>query len=599
MKSLIELWQAMADDLSAMHGVSTHRDGKTVSERVDTEGLSFLTITLPTFSQDFVRSLAQGYIGSSHFRGFKRKGGLPAFLQGFLCRVFDAQSGIILDDPCVDSVFAIQQLCCSFKKLNMQCTPSRRRAAFTEFIKCEDELKQLDREWTTDGFREFSRISSLLFGDIFDAVNQEVDNFELLPKHGPGATADRLKGNQKWSFTEWTERLETVFPYRDYAGPNPRLSTAPSVHLTPSEERPVRVIAVPKTQKRPRIIAIEPTCMQYLQQGLFRSLKSKLEKPNSVLPNFVGFSDQEPNRLLARKGSITGTLATLDLSEASDRVSNTLVLEMLRPWPSLSEAVQASRSRTAVLEDGTKVRLSKFASMGSALCFPMEALVFTTLVFMGIQDARKTRLTRRDFVKFRGKVRVYGDDIIVPTDCAIDVIRQLETFGLKVNHDKSFWSGNFRESCGGDYFQGEWVTPLRLGELPPTHQQDASPLQNWVEFSNSLHSSGLWKSAKFVSDYVARFLGPLPVTSERVGALTLKSFTTGNYGEMGWDKRLHKPKVKAYVVESVMPINEIDGIAALRKTLSSDWSDPVFKGHLLRSGRPSSVHVKRKWVPVH
>lgn len=607
MKSLIGLWLVMSEELSDIHGVSTHRDGLTVTKRVKTEGLSFLTITLPTFCTDFDRSLAEGCIGSGQFLGFKRNGGLPAFLSGFLRRIFDAQSGKLLDEPCIDSIIAVRILTNLAKKLDLPCTDSRQRKALSKYLECEDELKQLDGGWTSVDFREFSRMSSLLFGDVFNSVNREIDQFDIWPKHGPGATADRLNGNQKWRFTEWTERLERVFPFREYAGPDLRLSTAPSVHLAPGEERPVRVILVPKTQKTPRVIAIEPTCMQYLQQGLMRTLVTKLESHPSMrvgksasrrASTFVGFSDQEANRLLARQGSIDGTLATLDLSEASDRVSNTLVREMLRPWPSLLEAVQATRSLSAELPDGTKVRLSKFASMGSALCFPMEAMVFTTIVFLGIQDALKTRLTPSKLLGFEGKVRVFGDDIIVPSDCAIAVMEKLEAFGLKVNTNKSFWSGNFRESCGGDYYKGEWVTPLRLGTMPPYKRQDVAELLNWVEFSNSLHFQGYWKSAMYVSNIVERVLGKLPVTDRDSAALSLKSFHAGTRGRLGWDRHLQVATLHAWTVSARSPVNEIDGLPALRKALSGDWSDPIFREHLVRSGRPSSVHVKKRWVPA-
>ncbi len=627
MKSLIGLWKALADDMSALDGVSTIRDQVTASDRVKSEGESFLTLTLPAFGTDFLRCLEEGKVGSGRFLGFKRKGGLPAFLGGFLCRVFDPQSGIILDEPCANSVLAVHSLTGLAKKIEIPLSDRKVEAAMRRFVECEDELKQLEREWTGKEYPEFSRISSLLFGDVFDAVNREVDNFELHPKHGGGSTADRLVGNQKWRFAEWTERMESVFPFREYAGPNLRESTRPSVHLPSRDERPVRVIAVPKTQKAPRIIAMEPTCMQYMQQAVSSTLMSHLERhlmasqaPNGTtrqnltsqdggsggaIPKgssqipipVLGFRDQENNQLLAREGSLHGNLATLDLSEASDRVLNSHVLELFRPWPSLSEAVQACRSRTAVLPSGTKVRLSKFASMGSALCFPVEALVFTTIVMLGIQDARKTRLNSRDLVRLRGKVRVFGDDLIVPADCAAAVVHKLELFGLKVNTDKSFVTGRFRESCGGDFFDGEWVTPIRLKKSVPLSRRDVEEIQHWVEFSNSLHFAGFWKAAEYAAEVIRGVLGEMPVTDVESSALSLKSFLPGTRGRLGWDKHLHKPKIKAWTVQVVTPVNEIDGDAALRKCLLGDWSDPVDKDHLLRSGRPSSVHLKKRWVP--
>ncbi len=597
---LLQLWEHLAADLSAVHGVSTDRDFVTVTERTEKEGSSFLMITLPSFASDLERCLETGKVDSNLFAGFRRSGGLPVFLSGFLRRIFS--DGVLMDDACPDSIIAVRQLCYLAKKIEVDPTPRRVRKALDAYVLCEDDLKRKDSEWTSDDLREFSRVSALLFGDVFDQINTLVETFQLFPKHGPGATADSLKGNQKWIFSEWTERLETVFPYVEYGVPNYRHFDPDSVTILPrAQERPVKVIAVPKTRKTPRLIAKEPTCMQFLQQAILREFSVRLDK-GGVTPStssFVGLRSQIPNQEMARKGSFDGSLATLDLSEASDRVSNQLVIELFRPWPGLSEAIQATRSRTADLGDGRVLRLSKFASMGSATCFPVEAMVFTTLAFLGIQDAESRRLQPRDFVKFRGKVRVFGDDIIIPTHYANFVIQRLEAFGLKVNTTKSFWNGSFRESCGGDYFKGVRVTPLRLKKLPPKTKRDVEELQNWTEFSNSLHFAGYWKAARYVADIVGRVLGPLPVTRSSSSALSLKSFTGEIYaGKLEWDKDLHTHLVSAYVVHAESPVNEIDGVPALHKALSGDWSDPLFRDHLERSGRPVSARVVKRMVSV-
>ena len=599
-KILLNTWKNLAADLSAVHGVSTDRDFKTVTERTEKEGSSFLMITLPSFASDLERALETGEVDSNLFAGFRRSGGLPVFLSGFLRRIFS--DGVLMDDACTDSIIAVRQLCYLAKKIEVEPTLQRVNSALDSFVLCEDDLKRRDSEWTADDLREFSRMSALLFGDIFDEVNNLVETFQLLPKHGPGATADYLKGNQKWTFPEWTERMEPVLPYVEYGVPNYRHFDPDSVTILPvAQERPVRVTAVPKTRKTPRLIAIEPTCMQYMQQAFLKAFSSRLDR-GGVTPStcsFVGLHSQLPNQELARRGSIDGSLATLDLSEASDRVSNQLVIELFRPWPGLSEGIQACRSRTADLGNGKVLRLSKFASMGSAVCFPIEAMVFTTLVFLGIQDAESRRLQHRDFVKFRGKVRVFGDDIIIPTHYANFVIQRLEAFGLKVNTSKSFWNGSFRESCGGDYFKGERVTPLRLKKLPPKTKRDVSELQNWVEFSNSLHFAGYWQAARYVADVVSDVLGNLPVVRSSSDALALKSFTGDIYaGRLGWDKDLHVPLVKAWVVQAKSPVNEIDGVHALHKALSGDWSDPLFREHLERSGRPVSARVVKRTIPV-
>jgi hypothetical protein len=97
---LLELVQLIYDDACARCtvDVSDLRDKMTILSRVDKEGLSFLTITLPTFCQDFERSLAQGKIDSTAFRSFRKVGAIPAFLQGMLSLLFNRETGRLLDD---------------------------------------------------------------------------------------------------------------------------------------------------------------------------------------------------------------------------------------------------------------------------------------------------------------------------------------------------------------------------------------------------------------------------------------------------------------------------------------------------------------------
>jgi len=126
---------------------------------------------------------------------------------------------------------------------------------------------------------------------------------------------------------------------------------------------------------------------------------------------------------------MNGNLATLDLSEASDRVSNQHVRLLVKNHRALREAVDATRSRKADVL-GKTIRLAKFASMGSALCFPFEALVFATIVFVGIERELNRQLTQKDIESFYGRVRVYGDDIIVPVEYVESVVRELEALGF-------------------------------------------------------------------------------------------------------------------------------------------------------------------------
>jgi len=612
MKSLIDLWRVVAVEMATWCHTSADLDCKKLEARVDSEGLSFLTITLPGFCKDFERCLDQKRVDATAFLGFSRKGGpLPKFLGGFLALIFDSRSGALLDEPSVDAIFAVRQLCRLYSKILLPCSDARVEEAMKRYIECEHELAAVEESLPPEAVKSFQRISLLVFGNVLAELDRKVWLGDVMPKHGPGATADGLSGNAKYDQYRWTSRLEQLFPFEEYASvPAFPLVSREDYEVSfqliePDAEDPVRVISVPKTLKTPRIIAIEPTCMQYMQQAMLDPLVHGLEskvvgpyKAENLAFGFLGFTDQVPNRDLAQSGSREGGLATLDLSEASDRVLNSHVLSLLHRFPHFSEAVQATRSRTASvpIEDGlVKVDLVKFASMGSALCFPVEAMVFLTIVLYGIEQKLRTPLTRRSILDLRGKVRVYGDDIIVPTDCVADVISALETFGLKVNTDKSFWTGQFRESCGGDYYAGLDVTPVKFRRTFPSSHHDASEVIALVEFRNLCYSRGMWQTARYLDEKIRSVIRHYPIVQDTSPGLGRRSFLP--YEAERYDKHLHRPLVKAYVDVSRPPRSIVSGEGALLKCLLGDRREPFADAkHLERQGRPRAVDIKPRWM---
>jgi len=600
LKSLMLLWQTVACELATWCRTSTTRDFETVTRRSNTEGLSFLTITLPTVAVDLQKGLEQGVVDPSLFLSFKKKGRLPLFLGGFFDLVFDRGSGRLRDVPDVDAIFAIRQLSMMFGKILEPCSDTRTEKAITSYITCEKDVKTSDRELSIADREAFVHMAQMLFGDVFRRIDREIDNVELIPKHGPGSTADRLLGNAKYGQSEYTRRLDEYFPVGDYLLPNQRYHKylSPIDILEPGQERPVRVITVPKTLKTPRIIAVEPTCMQYTQQALAERFHEYLEE-DDISKGFLGFTDQGPNRLMACEGSITGSYASLDLSEASDRVSNQLVLGLFSKHSTLSGAVQACRSRKADVPGHGVIRLAKFASMGSALCFPVEAMVFTTIVLLGIQDELRRPVTRNDLKSLRYQVRVYGDDIIVPSRYVRSVIERLETFGLRVNSSKSYWNGKFRESCGGDYYDGTDVTPVRVRRMLPSSRKNASEVISTVATRNLFYKRGLWHCAKYLDDLLEDILfGYYPVVAESSPVLGRLSFL--GFESQRLHPELHSPLVKGYTVRARIPVNEVDGVSALLKWFLKRGSEPFAdRDHLRRSGRPEVVDIKLRWGSAH
>lgn len=598
MKSLMLLWQEVANELATWCCTSTSLDYKTVQTRVKHEGESFLTITLPNFCTDFQKSLAEGRVDRNQFQGFTFTGGLPRFLGGFLDLVFDRGTGLILDKPNVDAVFAIRQLTLMFGKILLPCSDARKEAAIEGYIKCEQSVKDADNRRGPQETEDFARISRLLWADLFSTVDNSIANFEILPKHGPGSTADRLKGNQKFNQTEWTDRLESVFPAGSFLLPSwKHIDNLDRINwLEPGQERPVRVVLVPKTLKTPRIIAIEPTAMQYAQQGILESFEKAI-LTNDNAKNLIQWKSNVPNQELALLGSQFGELATLDLSEASDRVSNQLVRTMFRNHPHLSEAVDATRSRKAEVLVGDEkkiIRLAKFASMGSALCFPVESLVFMTMIFYGIEKELMRPLTINDIKSFYGQVRTYGDDIIVPVRYVRSVVSSLEAFGFKVNASKSFWTGYFRESCGKDYFMGEDVSVVRVRREFPTQQNNAQEIISTVSLRNQFYKRGLWKTVRFLDNLVEGII-PFPAVGENSPILGKHNFTGYEFGKMC--SNLQKPLVKGMKVVSVAPSDKLDGTGALLKFFLKRSEEPfVDRNHLERYGRPESVDIKLRWA---
>jgi len=299
---------------------------------------------------------------------------------------------------------------------------------------------------------------------------------------------------------------------------------------------------------------------------------------------------------MARDGSLSGALATLDLSEASDRVSNQLVRELTRYWPHLTDAIEATRSRRADVPGYGVQRLAKFASMGSALCFPMEAMVFLTIIFRAISKELNTPVTRELIKEFRGRVRVYGDDIIVPVEYVHSVVHELQDFGLVVNMNKSFWTGKFRESCGREYYDGSDVSIVRCRRMLPSQRRDVLALVSLCSLRNQLYWAGLWRTCAYIDEEIRKFI-PFPIVEATSPGMGRHSVLSPE-GEKECPD-LQKPLVRAAVVSGQAPLNSLEGPGALLKYFLKRGEQPFADGnHLERSGRPQAVYIKLRWVPT-
>lgn len=601
---LTEAASCIINDAGAKCGANQlTRDLKTLESRIKHEGLSFLTITLPAFGKDFERCLSLGRIDSTLFRSFKKRAKAPAFLQGFFSRVFDISTGGILDDPDVAAIEGIRQIAYTFKKLEIDCTPKRVRKALEGFK--QDELV-FEEAIPDDDVNYFINVSRCLWDSIIGG-DSSLAPFEMIPKHGPGATQEGASGNQKYRHYVWHDRLENYFPLLHTAFSNEGCldhEDFQCVKVVSKEfEKPVRVITVPKTLKAPRIIAIEPVCQQYAQQAVAHALINVLER-SPLTSGHLNFRNQEVNQRLALIASASEGYATLDLSSASDRVPYSLAIRMFDSNPDLQGAISACRSTRAKLPTGEIIHLKKFASMGSALCFPVEAMYFYTICVAALLRGYNLPVTYHNALRVSRYVYVYGDDIIVPSTYAPVVVDYLHKYYCKVGVDKSFWTGKFRESCGTDAYAGEVVTPTYIKQMPPDDKRHAKRLISWVKTSNLLYKRGYWRTSAFLIKKVEAILGELPILSPNAAGLGKVSFQHF-VSIQGWSKDHQAPVVRAWCSCPVYQEDKLEGHGALLKCLLKLEEKPrgsVFKHepsdgkHLERSARHGTATLKRRWI---
>jgi len=493
-----------------------------VTERSESEGVSFLMKTLPTLGKALDRALACESSFDAFFLGFKpqKDSRLPQFLGEFFNRVLHSD-GTVLPEPCTDSIRILRQFSYLFYKYELEYSSADEQKVIDQFVKAEQDLVDVDKilvyhqhllQWNVDhstycdgnytsfdvmvqamdklgscpqpGKIDFG-VASLLFSrESIHIVRRArialrnalagIDLKNINPAHGPGVVSTKEAPWDKYVWKNVSSRITACYPFDAYfcASLGAVCDSYPTFEKVGESESPAQVILVPKDSRGPRLISCEPVDNQWIQQGI-REVLYRHVKASPLVGASVLFTDQAPNQRAARRGSVDGEYSTLDLKEASDRVSLELV-RLLFP-EELLPYLECCRSTQTRLPNGELVSLRKFAPMGSALCFPIMALTIWALLY-GIASDQDTK----------DSILVYGDDVIVPTAFAADAITTLELFGLIVNRDKSCTKGFFRESCGVDAYKGVDVQPVKIKTVW-TSNPSPDAYMSWVAYANSFH----------------------------------------------------------------------------------------------------------------
>jgi hypothetical protein len=310
------------------------------------------------------------------------------------------------------------------------------------------ETNEIFRLYARGGFFFPPRVESVLFlaqRKIASILGDLPSLSDITLRHGPGATTSVKKKNasarrklaQKFAISRTAEHLlgDVLSEMPGWSGFNRPLESP----LPPYSLAKGKVEFVPKNAKTARTIGVEPDLNQMVQLGIGDYMAKRLRVRG------IDIRRQEPNQLMAREGSITGALATLDLRSASGTIA-TLFVESMLPWEWF-DFLRSFRTFEYQTPSGD-LRLQQFSSMGNGFTFPLQTLIFYALVSSCVQPSQVDR------------VRVYGDDIVCPTDSVELVLEVLRSCGFLVNMNKSYWEGPFRESCGKDYVSGTDVRPI-------------------------------------------------------------------------------------------------------------------------------------------
>jgi hypothetical protein len=166
----------------------------------------------------------------------------------------------------------------------------------------------------------------------------------------------------------------------------------------------------------------------------------------------------------------------------------------------------------AVDRQFNRIILKKCFTQGNACTFPVQTIIYSMVAISAVLASRGLKISTRSITEAGREVRVFGDDIIVPSDALEMLTRYLGFLQLKVNPSKTFHKGRFRESCGVDAFAGVDVTPARIRSLSdhPSHE-DA---QSMLESANNLFMAGMWRTSDWMFSHLRAFQLPIEKTRD-------------------------------------------------------------------------------------
>ena len=481
--------------------VEMEKDLHTIYKRSKNEGLSFFTHTLPNLSKGLLNYLENN---SGMYPNFAKKGAFeyPSFLSGIFKLAYDHHH-----NDNVNAIGFIYQFSNSFKKLRGPYDEQLLRKQMEEFLEVDNSLPE---EFNESEQLIIDKAKSFI-GRLFAPLNEDESIFfeNIVPRPGPGATNKPVALHERYRFNNIYTQLNSFFSFDEWFYPTYHEFSWDRPRFKKEYENQIpfpraRFKYVDKVVGKARGICIEENEMQYLQQGVKHFLYKWIES-HPLTRGRINFTHQSVNANLALASSSSLSYATLDMKDASDRISRKLVEKLFGDVPVLRDALLHLSTReidVSAYSDVNFYACKKYAAMGSGLCFPVMSLVHFALIHAIISISMHPNETLKE-------IYVYGDDIIIPSPCAGAIFDWLPRFGMKLNREKSFVSSYFRESCGIHAYKGMNITPVYFKYTPERiHKTDG--LYSLISNEALLYTKGYYKTAAFIRKFKS-----LPYVNER------------------------------------------------------------------------------------
>ncbi len=547
------------------------RDFRYIESRTKHEGLEFLTVQLPRLGKWFDRVLSGN--NEALVQGFKPYTTLQTSEGNFACPLFlriyayTLHESSICDQERAEVFRLYRSLLFLFYKLEVPLETRMLDANLHKWKFIEDQLTHHEYpEYYSQVVTKIRELISSLFSGGEHCF--EIDN----PRHGPGAVAGREVGDGKWENPAFIRPLhltyswyDTYFGYRLDDGMTPCHMLGKRLCLfetqLPSIEATSRLLFVPKDSRGPRTISCEPKELMFLQQSVCHKLMAFIHSRTHGEVNFI---DQTVNQRLARSSSVDQNMATLDLEDASDRISKKLISLVFPDW--MHEYLFALRSVHTRLPDGTLFRHhAKYAPMGSALCFPIESVLFWAIARVSLADSASDPIEG---------VYVYGDDVILPPPAVDNFINYCTMLALRVNTSKSYTHGPFRESCGFDAWKGLNVTPFKIKKDIGSRSLDGPLATAICEYSSTCFSLNYRKTGECLYHHVNSVYRGVIRDYRTWGCLhvvdPLAIFDKEDY-QCRYNKSMCRLEVRGWVLSVPKSATTLNSVERLHKNIFGSW----------------------------